>query len=38
MKEELGCISLPLVPGRREPSDKSEMITQLLFGEMYSVL
>lgn len=38
MKEELGCIALPLVAGRREPSDKSEMITQLLFGEMYSVL
>jgi hypothetical protein len=38
MKEELGCITLPLVPGRREPSDKSEMITQLLFGEIYLVL
>lgn len=38
MKEELGCISLPLVPGRKEPSDKSEMITQLLFGEVYQVL
>ncbi|MGB6037944.1 MAG: C40 family peptidase [Cryomorphaceae bacterium] len=38
MREELGCIALPLVPGRREPSDKSEMITQLLFGEVYEVL
>ncbi|MCH2215790.1 MAG: C40 family peptidase [Flavobacteriales bacterium] len=33
-----GCIALPLVPGRREPSDKSEMITQLLFGERYEIL
>jgi cell wall-associated NlpC family hydrolase len=38
MKQKLGCIALPLVPGRREPSDKSEMITQLLFGEVYLVL
>ena len=38
MKEELGCIALPSVPGRREPSDKSEMVTQLLFGEVYQVL
>lgn len=38
MNVELGCITIPLVPGRREPSDKSEMITQLLFGEMYEVL
>jgi cell wall-associated NlpC family hydrolase len=34
----LGCISLPLVPGRKEPSDKSEQVTQLLFGESYTVL
>jgi cell wall-associated NlpC family hydrolase len=38
MNEQLGCIAIPLVPGRREPSDKSEMITQLLFGEVYQVL
>ena len=38
MKKEIGCIALPLVPGRREPSDKSEMVTQLLFGEVYEVL
>jgi len=38
MKEEIGCIIHPLVPGRREPSDKSEMVTQLLFGEMYRIL
>jgi len=38
MREELGCIAFPLVPGRREPSDKSEMVTQLLFGEVYQVL
>ncbi|HKK39592.1 MAG TPA: C40 family peptidase, partial [Cryomorphaceae bacterium] len=38
MTEDLGCITIPLVPGRREPGDKSEMITQLLFGEIYEVL
>ncbi|MCZ4409521.1 C40 family peptidase [Cryomorphaceae bacterium 1068] len=38
MNEQLGCIAIPLAPGRREPSDKSEMITQLLFGEVYQVL
>jgi cell wall-associated NlpC family hydrolase len=38
MSEERGSIAYPLVPGRREPSDKSEMITQLLFGEEYDVL
>lgn len=38
MEEKLGCTTLPLVPGRREPSDKSEMVTQLLFGEIYQIL
>lgn len=33
-----GIIKLPLVPGRAEPSDKSEMITQYSFGEPYKVL
>ncbi|MEM9051944.1 MAG: C40 family peptidase [Bacteroidota bacterium] len=33
-----GCIALPLVPGRKEPNDKSEMVTQLLFGEKYEIL
>ena len=33
-----GLINLPLVPGRAEPSDKAEMVTQLLFGECYDVL
>lgn len=33
-----GIITLPLVPGRAEPSDKSEMITQYSFGEPYKVL
>jgi hypothetical protein len=27
-----------VISGRREPSDKAEMVTQLLFGERYSVL
>ena len=38
METTLGCIAMPLVPGRKEPSDKSEMVTQLLFGESYVVL
>jgi cell wall-associated NlpC family hydrolase len=28
----------PLIPGRKEGSDRAEMVTQLLFGELYSVL
>jgi len=38
MENEIGCITMPLVPGRKDPSDKSEMVTQLLFGESYRVL
>ncbi|WP_245964626.1 C40 family peptidase [Rufibacter immobilis] len=33
-----GICKLSLVPVRREPSDKSEQITQLVFGECYEVL
>ncbi|WP_153042588.1 SH3 domain-containing protein [Rufibacter ruber] len=33
-----GICKLSLVPVRREPSDKSEMISQLVFGECYQVL
>ena len=33
-----GVLRLSLVPMRSEPSDASEMISQLLFGEHYSVL
>ncbi|MFT4661928.1 MAG: hypothetical protein ACI8XB_002209 [Patiriisocius sp.] len=33
-----GVVGLTLVPGRKEPNDRSEMITQLLFGEEYEVL
>ncbi len=33
-----GIITLPLVPGRHEPSDKSEMVTQFTFGVHYKVL
>lgn len=38
MDTDFGCITLPLVPGRKEPSDRSEMVTQLMFGESYRVL
>ncbi|MFN2429936.1 MAG: NlpC/P60 family protein [Cryomorphaceae bacterium] len=34
---KFGVNLLPLVPCRSEPSDKSEMVTQLLFGELYKV-
>jgi len=34
----VGRIALSVVPGRAEPSDKSEMTTELLFGEKYEVL
>jgi hypothetical protein len=33
-----GIINLSVVPCRREPSDKSEIVTQLLFGEHFEVL
>ncbi len=32
-----GICSLSVIPGRAEPSDKSEMVTQLLFGEVFSI-
>lgn len=28
----------PIIPGRAEPSDKAEMVTQVLFGQNYKVL
>lgn len=33
-----GITKLSIVPGRIEPSDKSEMVTQLLFGDHYKIL
>ena len=33
-----GICNLSLVPCRKEPSDKCEMVTQLLFGEHFTVL
>ena len=33
-----GISKLSIIPGRKEPSDKAENVTQVLFGEHYSVL
>ena len=33
-----GISKHPIIPGRAEPSDKAEMVTQVLFGETYRVL
>ena len=33
-----GYSLLSVVPGRGEPSDKSEMVTQLLFGESFTII
>ena len=33
-----GICNLSIVPVRKEPSDKSEMVTQLLFGEHFEVI
>lgn len=33
-----GICNISIVPCRKEPSDKSEMVTQLLFGEHFKVL
>lgn len=34
---EFGIINLSIVPVRSEPSDRSEMVTQLLFGELLAI-
>lgn len=33
-----GISKHPIIPGRAEPSDKAEMVTQILFGETYRVV
>jgi hypothetical protein len=33
-----GIVNISLIPGRMEPSHKSELVTQLLFGEHFKVL
>lgn len=33
-----GISKHPIIPGRAEPSDKAEMVTQVLFGQSYRVL
>lgn len=38
METAYGICNLSVVPGRAEASDKSEMITQLLFGEHFTIL
>ena len=35
---EIGIINYPLVAGRKDAFDKSEMVTQHLFGESYEVI
>ena len=35
---EYGITSLSLIPVRREGDHRSEMVNQLLFGEMYTIL
>lgn len=37
-KKMFGICNLSIVPCRKEPSDKSEMVTQLLFGEHFELL
>ena len=32
-----GIINLSAVPGRADSSDKSEMVTQLLFGDIFTI-
>ncbi len=38
MNQQFGVCNLSLVPLRAEPSDKSEMCSQLLFGDHFSIL
>lgn len=35
---EYGVCLLPLIPGRKDPADASEMTTQLVYGEAYTVI
>jgi hypothetical protein len=35
---EYGACTLSLIPGRKEPKESSEMVSQLIFGEAYEVL
>ena len=35
---EIGIVNFPLIAGRKEPNDRSEMVTQHLFGESYEVI
>ena len=35
---EIGIVNYPLIAGRKEPNDRSELVTQHLFGESYEVL
>lgn len=35
---DYGICNLSVVPARKEPSDKSEMVTQLLFGDAFTIL
>jgi len=37
MAQEFGICILSIIPGRKEPADSSEQVTQLLFGEHYVV-
>ena len=37
-QEIFGVCTLPLIPGRKEPREASEMVSQLIFGEPYEVL
>ncbi|MFH0896391.1 MAG: C40 family peptidase [Bacteroidota bacterium] len=38
METQFGFCNLGIVPVRKEPSHQSEMVTQLLFGECFSIL
>jgi len=35
---QVGICNIPLLPLRLEPSERSEMVTQILFGELFEVL
>ena len=38
LEVEFGIVDLPVIPQRLSPSDKSEIVNQLLYGEWYEVL
>ena len=38
MRSNYGICNLSIIPVRNEPTDKSELVTQLIFGDAYEII